>query len=342
MDKPDTSVVIPTRNRPDELHRALTSVARQDALPAIAEVVVIENSTNRASREVCRAFDNLPVRWLHNDPPLPMSAWASRVFGSPQAETEFFALLCDDDWWYPGHLGQSRRALLRSPEHVAAWSRVVEYNERLMAGFPRGHTLWLVTDHSMADLEVPISLNHMLVANLLTTATHISGFVGRRSAIQAILPAVCNGNPFDIDRHLAVLLATKGMSIFLTSPTVGVRQHPHQESRTLGKTIEARDWWRMTTREIIGIAKEHGIDLVKEMDELASRRPDSFATLVKNAYFDGVAHVGTVIQLPRSLHAARRRFIIASWIKRFFTPAALRAIGVRRWVDEAGGQSALA
>jgi len=342
MNTPDTSVVIPTRNRPDDLRRALASVARQDALPAIAEVVVIENSTNLASRDVCQGFGNLPIRWLHNDPPLPMSAWANRVFRSPQVDSEFFALLCDDDWWYPGHLGESRQALLRSPDRVAAWSQVVEYNDRLMTGFPRGHALWLVTDHRMDDLEVTVSFKEMLVANLLTTATHVSGFVGRRSAIQAVLPDVCNGNPFDIDRHLAVLLATKGVSIFLTSPTVGVRQHQHQESRTLGATLEARDWWRMTTREIIDMAKANGIDLGRELAKLAERRPGCFATLVKNAYFDGVAYVATVTELPRSVRAARRRYMVASWLKRFFTPAILRATGLRRWVDEAGGQSALA
>lgn len=342
MNTPDTSVVIPTRNRPDDLRRALASVAQQDALSAIAEVVVIENSTNLASRDVCQGFGSLPIRWLCNDPPLPMSAWANRVFGSPQAETAFFALLCDDDWWYPGHISQSRQALLRSPDRVAAWSRVVEYNERLMTGFPRGHALWLVTDHRMDDLEVTVSLKQMLVANLLTTATHVSGFVGRRPALQAVLPDVCNGNPFDIDRHLAVLLATKGISIFLTSPTVAVHQHPYQESRTLGKTVEARDWWRMTTREIIDIAKTRGIDLGQALAELAERRPGCFATLVRNAYFDGVAYVGTVTKLPRSVHAARRNYMAASWLKRLFAPAILRAIGMRRWVDEAAGHSALA
>jgi glycosyltransferase involved in cell wall biosynthesis len=342
MDKPDTSVVIPTRNRPDDLRRALTSVAHQDAIPAVAEVVVIENSTNHASREVCKEFGDLPIKWLHNEPPLPMSAWANRVFRSAQPDSEFFALLCDDDWWYPSHLGQSRRALLRSPDRVAAWSRVVEYNERLMTGFPRGHALWLVTDHRMEELEVTVSLKEMLVANLLTTATHVSGFVGRQSAIQAVLPGVCNGNPFDIDRHLAVLLATNGLSVFLTAPTVGVRQHHQQESRTLGATNEAREWWRMTTREIIDISQKHGIDLGRELSELAARRPGCFATLVGNAYFDGVAYVGTVTDLPSSLRAARRRYITASWLKRLFTPAALRVIGMRRWVDEAAGQSALA
>ena len=342
MDNPDTSVVIPTRNRPDDLRRALASVARQDDRDAIAEVIVIENSPHLASRDVCGEFSDLPIVWLVNDPPLPMSAWAARVFGSPRSNSDFFSLLCDDDWWYPGHLRQARRALMRSPDRVAAWSRVVEFNDGLMAGFPRGHALWLVTDHRLDDLEVPVSLRETLVANLLTTATHVSGFVCRRTALQAVLPGVCNGNPFDIDRHLAVLLATQGESVFLTAPTVGVRQHRQQESRTLGATVEARGWWRSTTREIIQIAKQHGIDLAAELGALAERQPVSFANLVRNAYFDGVADVATVIDLPQSVRAARRRYITASWLKRLFTPAVLRTIGLRRWVDDSTGHPALA
>lgn len=342
MNRPDTSVVIPTRDRPQDLRRALASVAQQDALSSVAEVVVIENSTNLASARVCGDFDTLPIRWLQNKPPLPMSEWAARVFSAATAQTEFFALLCDDDWWYPSHLGQSRQALLRSANRVAAWSRVVEYNEQLMTGALRGHALWLVTDHRMDDLVVPVSLNEMLVANLLTTATHISGLVGRRNALKAVFPALCNGNPFDIDRHLAILLATRGESVFLTTPTVGVRQHAHQESRTLGKTLEARDWWRQTTREIIGIAKTQGFDLGRELAILAARRPECFSTLIGNSYFDGVAYVGTVMDMPQSLRAARRRFRMAAWLKRIFSPAILRAIGVHSWVDEAGGRPTLA
>jgi hypothetical protein len=182
----------------------------------------------------------------------------------------------------------------------------------------------------------------MSVANLFTTAIHISGFVGRRAALASVLPDLCNGNPFDIDRHLAVLLATRGGSVFLTSPTVGVRQHPEQESRTLGATATARDWWRKTTREILDIAESHGIDLAHDLGTLAEQRPGCFATLIRNAYFDGVADVGTVVQLPPAVRAARRRFIAASWLKRFLAPAMLRAFGMQRWVEEAAGQPALA
>jgi len=336
------SVLIPTRSRPDYLRRALQSVATQTAVRGIHEVVVIENGGDLRSQTVCEAFTDLPIRYVFNDPPVPMSHWADRVFGTPSSASEYIAFLCDDDWWYPGHLQTATTCLDVRPACVATWSRVLETNETLRAATVRGGTVWLVTNARGDESECEIDAAQMLTANLLTTAVHISGFVGRQSVIRTILPRLCNGNPFDIDRHLAVLMAVQGENVFLMSPTVGVRQHGLQESRTLGATREARTWWQTTTREIVALAEARDIDLSRELATLVERSPECMATLLRNSYFDGLSDVGTLLPLPQAVRSAQRWLLVARWMKRIVPPILLRVLGIRGWVDSAQGQPSLA
>lgn len=342
MAQPDTSVVIPTRNRPAELRRALASVARQDARAAVAEIIVIENSTNRASKDICSEFPGLPLQWLLNDPPLPMSAWANRVFACPRPASKFFALLCDDDWWEPYHLGRSLCVLRDNPAAVVTWSGCIEYNASSHTAMPRGHTIWSATKHDPDAQRVDIALPTVLLVNLLTTAFHISTLVTRRSAIDAVLPAVANGNPFDIDRHLACLLATQGITTFLPSPSIGVAAHGGRESVTLGRTKDAERWWRRTTREIIGIANEADINLSALVDEWLRDSPHDAPTLLSHAYFDGCRAIQDELSMPHAFQAASRRLRLALGLRRYLPPAMLKLCGLGNWMTRNLPQQVLA
>lgn len=333
MIKPDTSVVIPTRSRPNDLRRALGSVARQDARDAIAEVIVIENSTNKASQSICQEFGDLPVCWLLNDPPLPMSAWANRVFGSPEADSEFVALLCDDDWWEPHHLGRSLGGLRRNLKAVATWSGCIEYNSQSHTAVPRGHTIWAVSGFAADAQAVEISMQDVLVANLLTTAFHISTLVTRRATLAEVLPVIANGNPFDIDRHLTCILATKGTTIYYPPPSIGVASHGGRESVKLGRTNEAKQWWKRTTREIVALAKDAQIDLPAAFESMLRESTEDVPTLLAHAYFDGSRSIQTELSMPASFNQASRRLRLALRLRRYLPPAALRILGLRGWME---------
>jgi glycosyltransferase involved in cell wall biosynthesis len=332
MNQPDVSIVVPTRNRPQDLRRALRSIARQEAIGAIAEVLVIENGAVTESRAVCDEFPDIPVVWLLNDPPVPMTAWTNRVFRSPSKETEYFALLCDDDWWEPTHLARALSVLRTQPACGATWSGCIEYDAGAHTAMPRGHTIWALCQYASDAVSVALSIEDVLAAHLMTTAFHISSMVARRTVLDKALPEVANGNPFDIDRHLACRMAVDGTTVYFPSPSVGVASHGDRESITLGRTAEARTWWKRTTQEIVALAKGAEVDLAAYWDQIIVRSPADVPTLLSHAYFDGAHAVAEVLPMSGRFVAASQRLRLAMRLQRFLPPAILSLLGLRKWL----------
>lgn len=100
MDTPLISVIIPTRNRPDELERALDSVEAQ-GLGNRLEVIVVDDGSQPPAQPSSRA--GLPrVKVLRNEE--PAGAAAARNRGVEEAAAPLIAFLDDDDEWLPGKL----------------------------------------------------------------------------------------------------------------------------------------------------------------------------------------------------------------------------------------------
>ncbi|GIG90958.1 glycosyltransferase family 2 protein [Plantactinospora endophytica] len=97
---PHVSVVIPTRNRPDLVTRAVRSVLAQTVTDL--EVIVVVDGPDDATREVLAAIGDDRLRVL----PLPESGGApnARNLGVREARAPWTALLDDDDEWLPTKL----------------------------------------------------------------------------------------------------------------------------------------------------------------------------------------------------------------------------------------------
>ena len=71
-EKHTLSVIIPTRNRPEELYNCLKSISSQTHLPQ--EVIVVDSSEDKIKEEVQKVtshFPSLNIRYLHTSPGLP-------------------------------------------------------------------------------------------------------------------------------------------------------------------------------------------------------------------------------------------------------------------------------
>lgn len=113
-----TSAIIPTHDRPAELHRSIRSVLAQSVLPA--EVIVVDDSLNESARAVVASYAEAttPVRY-HSFPPVEPERGApgrSRNKGVDLARGEFVAFLDDDDEWAESYLEQVLRSLQNMPK----------------------------------------------------------------------------------------------------------------------------------------------------------------------------------------------------------------------------------
>lgn len=97
---PPVSLIVRTQNRPEFLHRALGSIAMQEAAPK--EVVVVNDGGEDPTPILGKLPPLPPVRLLHHPRPLGRSAGADR--GLREARFPFVAFLDDDDELRPNHL----------------------------------------------------------------------------------------------------------------------------------------------------------------------------------------------------------------------------------------------
>ncbi|MEK9177355.1 MAG: glycosyltransferase family A protein [Patescibacteria group bacterium] len=109
---PQVSVVIPTKNRPELLRQALTSVVGQTFKDL--EVIVVDDGTG--AEETCRSFPTLALRIVQNAP--KQGGASARNTGVGEAQGEFIAFLDDDDRWVPEKL-EKQLALFRATPDAA-------------------------------------------------------------------------------------------------------------------------------------------------------------------------------------------------------------------------------
>jgi glycosyltransferase involved in cell wall biosynthesis len=122
---PSVAVVIPTRDRPQELRRALDAILAQD-YPGTLEVVVVFDGSRPDS-----SIEGSNVRGVENarTPGLP----GARNTGILALETELVAFCDDDDEWLPGKLDAQVRELRTNEADFVSCGVLVEYEGQSVA-----------------------------------------------------------------------------------------------------------------------------------------------------------------------------------------------------------------
>lgn len=112
----DVSVVIPTRERPRLLERAIKSIHGQSLKPA-SVIIVEDGGYTRETQEVVNQFlDTVPILHLQSHG----GACAARNAGLASVATQFVAFLDDDDWWDRNFLSVCIDRLRESLAHTYA------------------------------------------------------------------------------------------------------------------------------------------------------------------------------------------------------------------------------
>jgi hypothetical protein len=280
---PDISILLPTANRPAFLSHALASIARQTALHRVAEVVVMENGCNRESEEVCKRFPQLPIRYEYNDPQITLNL-AAHWFG--QARHPVVAMLHDDDWWMDFHLERALSFLQQRPEAPAFYCAVYTVSgENVPINGQHGNFIsWFANDTTPPGGLRALEFKEVLVASLLATGYHMSSLVCRRPILELCLPALRDGNTYDVDRTLAVEFSRQATLLFHDLPSVFTRMHPGQDGTAAGASGSAQIWFPRNSERLILLARKSGIDVRHEFAERVSRLELNLEKLVPHCH----------------------------------------------------------
>jgi glycosyltransferase involved in cell wall biosynthesis len=125
--RPAVGVVIPTRDRPELVRRAVAAALEQD-YPGRIEVVVVFDGTE-PDHDLRHSDDRRSVRVIRNT--RTEGLCGSRNTGVLALDTDLVAFCDDDDRWLPGKLTAQMAALDADPEaEAASTAMAVEYGDR--------------------------------------------------------------------------------------------------------------------------------------------------------------------------------------------------------------------
>ncbi|MCZ4495632.1 MAG: hypothetical protein JWM25_215 [Thermoleophilia bacterium] len=169
---PTVSVIVPTKDRPDLLLRALESIAAQDYTGSI-EAIVVDDGSAVVQDWVLETGLELDVRLVRHDVSRDLAG--ARNAGLREARGTYVGYLDDDDVWLPHHARTLVAALEASPAR-AAYSIAERWSQE------RRGTEWVTVDaaveHDRATIDMPL----LLVTNL----TPVNTVLHERSLIDSI------------------------------------------------------------------------------------------------------------------------------------------------------------
>ncbi|MFC7757307.1 glycosyltransferase family 2 protein [Catellatospora bangladeshensis] len=131
-DWPAVGVVIPTRNRPELLRKALDAVRAQDYPGPLRVLVVFDQAEPDPS---LAADGGRPVLVVANARQAGLAG--ARNTGITALDTELVAFCDDDDVWHPAKLRRQVDALVRTPAAQFSTCAIeVEFEEPRTRGWP--------------------------------------------------------------------------------------------------------------------------------------------------------------------------------------------------------------
>jgi hypothetical protein len=295
MPKLDITVVLPTAARPDMLRTALDSVAHQTAVSAVSQVIVIENKQERASGDICKLYSLLPIQYVFRDPPLPVDyEWFKDTFC--RVQTEYVAILFDDDWWMPEHLQNAIQALSAEVGMVASYSSYVNIagENSYIANAGNSFLAWFAASSALVNDRWVMSLEDLLVANLIATTGSFMTLVVKTDVWQKCFSCISHGNTYDVDRLLAVELGRYGKIAFTRRPTAYVRTHSGQGTHLFESGGVGARWWRDSTEKLISLASTEQIDLSNAFASRLHAKSVDIPTLQRYACHDSIEHLSSL------------------------------------------------
>jgi glycosyltransferase involved in cell wall biosynthesis len=207
---PPVCVVVPTRDRPEQLRRALRTIRSQDYPGLVACAVVFDQC--EPDEAVASDDPHRPVLTLRNTRTPGLAG--ARNTGILAAEGDLVAFCDDDDEWLPSKLTHQAAALAYAPDALLATCGIlVQYGGRVTARIP---------DEARLDVEG-------FVRDRMTEV-HPSTFLFRRSGLLERVGLVDERLPGSYAEDYDLLLHTAAAGRIVSVPEPLVRVWWHRSS----------------------------------------------------------------------------------------------------------------
>jgi glycosyltransferase involved in cell wall biosynthesis len=225
LHQPSVDVVIPTRDRPELLRRAIDAALDQDYSGPVRVIVVFDGTTPDAEYE--RQDEQRSVIVISNTRKPGLAG--ARNSGIESATADLVAFCDDDDKWLPSKLTVQVRALRANPEALLASCGIrVHYSDHII-------------DRTLGTRTV--TLDDLLRDRLVEL--HPSTFLMRRRAIVDYVGLVEEDLPGSYAEDYEFLLRVARRAPVVTTAQVGVDVLWHAESYFDSRwpmIIEALTW----------------------------------------------------------------------------------------------------
>jgi glycosyltransferase involved in cell wall biosynthesis len=291
--RPDVSVIIPTRNRPQRLDLSLrSSLAQRDIR---LEVIVVDDASSVDVLPVVEGLADGRVRLVRNADPRGESGTRNR--GIHEASGRWLAFLDDDDLWAPDKLTR-QLDVLHATGRVWAYGGVVTIDDGLnvLSGSPPP------TPEEVAS-----------------AITRHNAVPGSASSVIVAADVVAQVGPFDPtlrrtpDWDMWLRLSRVGLPACVEKPVVAITVHPGNASRDMDALF----------RELPIIAARHGIAVDRArhhrwaawLSSIDGRRADALRHYAHAVRAGDVASVARALATlaPRRIRSGRLARPVGSW-----------------------------
>jgi len=242
------------------LRTALQTVQNQIGREVIGEVIVSENKNDRGSEAVVREFPDLPIRYLHREPTLPMLPHLFSTFR--EARTPYVAILNDDDWWCSNHLADGVGALVANPGAVAFSSAslfVADERSKNPRWIDRSDAVWLIAGKPSWVAPWRLDVGAMLALCWVYTPFHWSSLIARNEHLRGVMDELESEtyHTHTIDRLVFAHLCLRGAFCYNPVPDTFVRWHTANWIKTQSAK-EIQLVVRSTVAVVERMARENG------------------------------------------------------------------------------------
>jgi glycosyltransferase involved in cell wall biosynthesis len=287
-------VYLPTRNRAELLRQALDALSAQSLPLEQLRVIVADNASTDHTAEVVASFaDRLHIEYVRRDTDIGPADNAARIV--EHLESEYFALLSDDDLIGPGLYAVALHALDRRPDAAA-------YAAATLVGRLDGREAWAPSDamHVGASGRTDAFDWDRTLWCVLHTAISpvvITGCVIRRAAALAV------GTIFEpsvqfYDRWFLARLGARFPILGSRWPQALIRMHADNTFMSWRDRSWAEQAHRRSGELTLGLCAAAGIDVAETWRRLAA---------------EGVLDDGLRAGIYHCYPEALRRSIIGAW-----------------------------